>query len=154
MSMFKLLDSFVNILTDYSQENAEPSIGRQKCIQEFSKVIIRSRWSSGRFWHLAVIKSLVKFRDEKQLTIAQCAKCASVRWVIHMQYYLLNDWRFRSSFSISNVVEALTILGTVLSEDRDVVGHNGELSLGIRFRDASGKSKVSLSDLFSLSALK
>ena len=137
--MSDLLHLLVNILADYSQENGEPSIGRQRCVQEFSKIIIRSRWSPEYFRPLAVIKSLVKFRDEKQLTIAQCANCASVRWAIHMQYYLLNDWWFRSS--ISNVVEALTIFGTVLSQDRDFVGRitiNGELSLGIRFRDGNG----------------
>ena len=61
-----------------------------------------------------------------------------------MQYYLLKDRWFR--FSISNVIEALTIFRTVLSEDHDVVGRiaiNGELSLGIRFRD----DKASVGDI-------
>ena len=84
---------------------------------------------------LSIIKSLVKFRDEKHLAIAQRANCASACLAIHMQYHLLG---FYIPCYMPDTVEALTVFGTVPSEDPHVAGHiavSGELGLGIRFRD-------------------
>ena len=133
-----LLDDFTDILAHYSEENVDSSTRKQKLIQEFSRIII---WSGVRqvSWlqirPLSVVKSLVKFRGEKHLAMAQHANCASACLAIHMQYHLLG---YRIVDYIPNIVEALTVFGTVPSGSPHVAGHIavcGELSLGIRFRD-------------------
>ena len=138
-SVSGLLDSFADILTHYSEENGEPSTREQKLIQEFLQMIIRfparqTSWINIK--RLSVVKSLVKFRDEKHLAIAQRANCASACLAIHMQHYVLG---YSDPYYMPNVVEALTVFrGTVLSEDPHIVGRiaiNGELCLGIQFRD-------------------
>ena len=141
-SVSDLLDDFVAILTHYSEENGDPSA--QRWIQEFLQRVIRSRvrqasWLDIR--RLSVVKSLVKFRDEKHLAIAQHANCASACLAIHMQHCILG---YSNPFYMPNVVEALTVFqGTVLSEDPQVVGCiaiDEELCLGIQFRD--NKSRI------------
>ena len=122
----------------YYEENVEPSTRKQRWIQEFSQIIIRFlAWqaSSSEIRPLSALKLLVKFHDEKHLAIAQRANCASACSAIHMQCHLLGHW---APYYIPNIVEALAVFGTVLSEDPHVAGHIavcGELSLGIRFRD-------------------
>ena len=134
-SVSGLLDDFADILAHYSEENGEPSTRKQKLIQGFSRMIIRSRVrqrSPSNFRPLSALKSLVKFRDEKHLAMAQHANCASACFAIHMQYSLLG---YRILY-IPDIVGSLTVFGTVLSEDPHVAGHiAGELGLGIRFRD-------------------
>ena len=137
-SVSSLLDNFADILTHYSEANGEPSARKQRWIQEFSQKIIRSRlWqaSSLDIRPLSALKSLVKFRDEKHLAIAQRANCASACLAIHMQYHLLG---FYIPCYMPDTVEALTVFGTVPSGNPHVAGHiavSGELGLGIRFRD-------------------
>ena len=136
-SVSGLLNNFADILTHYSEANGEPSTRKQKFVQEFSQMIIRfpARQASSSIRPLSALKLLVKFRDEKHLAIAQRANCASACSAIHMQYHLLVYW---VPDYIPNIVEALTVVGTVLSEDLHVMGHiavSGELGLGIRFRD-------------------
>ena len=138
-----LLNGFADILAYYSEENGEPSTRKQKLIQEFSQMIIRfpaRQRSSSEIRPLSVVKSLVKFRDEKHLAIAQYANCASACLAIHMQYHLLG---YRIVDYILNIVEALTIFGTVPSGNPYVTGHigvSGELGLGIRFRDNEARN--------------
>ena len=137
-SVSSLLDGFADILAYYSEENGEPSTRKQRWIQEFSQRIIWSRvrqvsWSNIR--PLSALKSLVKFRDEKHPATAQRANCASACLVIHMQYHPLGYW---APFYMPDIVEALTVFGTVPSGNPNVAGHiavSGELGLGIRFRD-------------------
>ena len=137
-SVSGLLDDFADILAHYSEENVEPSTRKQKLIQESSRVIIRSRvrqvsWLDIR--RLSVVKSLVKFRDEKHPATAQYANCASACLAINMQYHLLGFYIPRY---MPDIVEALTVFGTVPPGNPHVAGHiavNGELGLGIRFRD-------------------
>ena len=140
-SVSGLLYDFADILAHYSEENGEPSTRKrwiQEFLEEFLQRIIRSRVRQASrldIRPLSVVKSLVKFRGEKHLAIAQRANCASACLTIRMQYHLL---RFSVPRYMSNVVEALTVLGTVLSEDPHVVGCipvNEELCLGIRFGD-------------------
>ena len=72
--------------------------------------------------------------------MAQHANCASACFAIHMQYHLLGYWFYDY---MHDVIEALTVFRTVLSEDPLVAGHiavNGELCLGIRFGD--NKSRI------------
>ena len=136
--VFSLLDGFADILTHYSEANGEPSTRKQKFVQEFSQMIIRfpaRQASSSSIRPLSALKLLVKFRDEKHLAIAQRANCASACLAIHMQYHLLGYW---FPYYIPNIVEALTVFGTVPSGNLHVAGHIavcGELGLGIRFRD-------------------
>ena len=142
----RLLDLFSDILAHYSEENGEPSTQKQRWVQEFSQRIIRSQvrrasWLNIR--RLSVVKSLIKFRGEKHLAMAQRANCASACLAIHMQHYVLG---YSDPYYMRNVVEALTAFrGTVLSEDPRVVGRiaiaiDEELSLGIRFED--NKSRI------------
>ena len=137
-SVSGLLDNFADILTHYSEANGEPSTRKQKFVQGFSQMIIRSRVQQASWLNngsLSVVKSVIKFRDEKHLAIAQHANCASACLAIHMQYHLLGYW---VPSYMPDVVEALTVFGTVLSEEPHVAGHiavSGELGLGIRFRD-------------------
>ena len=140
----RLLDIFADILAHYSQDNREPSTEKQRWIQEFSQRIIRSRvreTSFPDFAPLSVVKSLVKFRDEKHLAVAQRGNCASACLAVHMQYHLLGyQWKF----CLSNIVEALAVFGILLSEDPHVAGHvfiNGELSLGIQFGNNKARTK-------------
>ena len=137
-SVSRLLDGFADILDYYSEEHGEPSTRKQRWIQEFSQRIIRSpvrqvSWLDIR--RLSVLKSIVKFRDEKHLAIAQRANCASACLAIHMQYHLLG---YPFPDYMPDIVEALTVFGTVPSGNLHVAGHiavSGELGLGIRFRD-------------------
>ena len=137
-SVSRLLDGFADILAHYSEENGEPSTRKQRCIQEFSQMIIRfpaRQTSPSDIRPLSVLKSLVKFRDEKHLAIAQHANCASACLAILMQYHLLG---FHKPYYIPNIIEALTVFGSVPSGNPHVAGHiavSGELGLGIRFRD-------------------
>ena len=137
-SVSSLLDGFADILAYYSEEHGEPSTRKQKFVQEFSQMIIRfpaRQRSSSQIRPLSALKSLVKFRDEKHLAIAQRANCASACLAIYMQYHLLVFW---VPYYIPNIVEALTVFGTVPSGNPHVAGHiavSGELGLGIRFRD-------------------
>ena len=150
-SVSSLLDGFTDILAYYSEANGEPSTRKQRWIQEFSQKIIRSRvrqesWLGiGR---LSAIKSMVKFRDEKHLAIAQRANCASACLAIYMQYHLLGSW---VPSYMSDVVEALIVFGTVPSGNPHVAGHiavSGELGLGIRFRDNEArKGNIGLPEL-------
>ena len=139
-----LLGDFADILAHYS--DVEPSA--QRWIQEFSQRIIRSRvrqasWLDIR--RLSIVKSLAKFRDEKHLAMAQRANCASACLAIHMQHYVLG---YSDPYYMPNAVEALTVFrGTVLSEDPHIVGRiaiNGELCLGIRFRDKKFRRIVTI----------
>ena len=136
-SVSGLLNGFADILAYYSEENGEPPSQKQRWIQEFSQMIIRSRVRQAsrlRIRPLSALKSLVKFRDEKHLAIAQRANCASACLAIHMQCHLLGYWVLYMPY----IVEALTVFGTVPSGNPHVVGHiavSGELGLGIRFRD-------------------
>ena len=131
-SVSGLLDNFADILTHYSEANGEPSTQKQRWIQEFSWRIIRSRvrqasWLNIR--RLSAVKSLVKFRDEKHLAAAQRTNCASACLAIHVQYHLLGSWH---PYYIPDVVEALTVFGTVPSGNPHVAGHiavTGELGL-------------------------
>ena len=139
-----IVDAFADILADYSQENGEPSAEKQRWIQEFSQMIIRPRIRGTSFWSqfrpLSVVKSLAKFREEKYPAIGHRANCASACLAFHMQYHLFSSW----VPYLPDVVEALTVFGTVLSEDRHTVGHiaiNGELSLGVQFKDSTGNIK-------------
>ena len=142
-SVSGLLDNFADILIHYSEEIGEPSTRKKRWIQELSQRIIRSRVRQALgldIRRLSVIKSLVKFRDEKHLAIAQRANCASACLAIHMQYHLL---RFDITHYIPDVVEALTVFGTVPSGNPHVAGHIavcGELGLGIRFRDNEARN--------------
>ena len=137
-----LLAGFENILAHYSEENGEPSTRKQRWIQEFSQMIIRSRVRQASWLHitpLPVVKSLVKFRDEKHPAISQRANCASACLAIHMQCYVVGD---SYPDHMLHVVEAWTVFGTVLSEEPHVVGHialNEELCLGIQFRDIKSR---------------
>ena len=137
-----LLAGFENIIAHYSEENGEPSTRKQRWIQEFSQMIIRSRVRQASWLHitpLPVVKSLVKFRDEKHPAIAQRANCASACLAIHMQCYVVGD---SYPDHMLHVVEAWTVFGTVLSEDPHVVGYialNEELCLGIQFRDIKSR---------------
>ena len=136
-----LLAGFENILAHYSEENGEPSTRKQRWIQEFSQMIIRSRVRQASWLHtpLPVVKSLVKFRDEKHPAIAQRANCASACLAIHMQCYVVGN---SHPSHMLHVVEAWTVFGTLLSEDPHVIGHialNEELCLGIQFRDIKSR---------------
>ena len=137
-SVTGLLDNFADILAHYSEENGEPSTRKQRLIQEFSQMIIRfpaRQASSSDIRPLSALKLLVKLRDGKHPATAQRANCASACLAIHMQCHLLG---FYISYYIPDVVEALTVFGTVPSGNPHVVGHiavSGELGLGIRFRD-------------------
>ena len=139
VSVSSLLDSFADILSHYSEENGEPSARKHWWIQEFSWRIIMSRVQQAALRldirRLSIIKSLVKFRDEKHLAIAQRANCASACLAIHMQYHLLG---YPFPDYMPDTVEALTVFGTVPSGNPHVAGHiavSRELGLGIRFRD-------------------
>ena len=142
-SVSGLLDNFADILAHYSEANGEPSTRKQKFVQEFSQMIIRfpeRQTSLSEIRRLSVIKSLVKFHDEKRLAIAQHANCASACLAIHMQYDLLC---FDITYYIPNIVKALTVFGTVPSRNPHVVGHiavSGELGLGIRFKDNEARN--------------
>ena len=137
-SVSSLLDSFTDILSHYSEENGKPSTRKQRWIQEFSQMIIGSQvWQASRLSinTLLVVKSLVKLCDAKHLAAAQRANCASACLAIHMQHHLLGYW---VPSYMPDVVKALTVFGTVLSEEPHVAGHiavSGELGLGIQFRD-------------------
>ena len=137
-SVSSLLDGFSDILAYYSEENVEPSTRKQRLIQEFSQMIIRfpaRQASSSDIRPLSALKLLVKLRDEKHPATAQRTNCASACLAIHMQCHLLG---FYIPYYIPDVVEALTVFGTVPSGNPHVVGHiavSGELGLGIRFRD-------------------
>ena len=134
----RLLNGFADILAYYSEENGEPPSRKQRWIQEFLQRIIRfpvRQASRLDISTLPVVKSLVKFRDEKHPATAQRANCASACLAIHMQCHLLG---YLVPYYIPNIVEAVAVFGTVLSEDPHVAGHiavSGELGLGIRFRD-------------------
>ena len=141
-SVSVLLGDFADILAHYSEENGEPSTRTQSLIQEFSQMIFRfpALQTSSEIRPLSVLKSLVKFRDKKHLAIAQRANCASACLAIHMQCHLLG---YFVPYYIPNIVEALTVFGTVLSEEPHVAGHiavSGELGLGIRFRDNEARN--------------
>ena len=137
-SISGLLNGFADILAHYSEANGEPSTWKQKLIQEFLQMIITSSGSSVRqsSWldisTLSVVRSLVKFHGEKHLATAQRADCASACLAIHMQCHLLGRW---VPYYMPNFVEALTVFGTVLSEDLHIAAINEELCLGIRFKD-------------------
>ena len=137
-SISGLLNGFADILAHYSEANGEPSTWKQKLIQEFLQMIITSSGSSVRqsSWldisTLSVVRSLVKFHGEKHLATAQRADCASACLAIHMQCHLLGRW---VPHYMPNFVEALTVFGTVLSEDLHIAAINEELCLGIRFKD-------------------
>ena len=137
-----LLDDFADILAHYSEEIGEPSTRKKRWIQEFSQRII---WYPARqaslsdIRPLSALKSLVRFRDEKHLAIAQRANCASACFAIHMQCSLLGYWVFGY---MPDVVESLTVFGTVPSGNPHVAGHiAGELGLGIRFRDNEARKE-------------
>ena len=137
-SVTGLLDNFAGLLTHYSEENGEPSTRKQEFVQEFSQMIIRfsaRQASSSEIRPLLALKLLVKFRDAKHLAAAQRANCASACLAIHMQHHLLVYW---VPSYMPDVVEALTVFGTVPFGNPHVAGHiavSGELGLGIRFRD-------------------
>ena len=137
-SVSSLLDGFADILAYYSEENVEPSTRKQRWIQEFSQRIIRSRVRQASWLDirpLSVVKSLVKFRDEKHLAIAQHANCASACLAIHMQYHLLG---FHKPYYIPNIFKALTVFGTVPSGSPHVAGHiavSEELGFGFQLGD-------------------
>ena len=148
-SISSLLDGFADILAYYSEENREPSTRKQRWIQEFSQRIIWypvRQTSSSDIRPLSALESMVKFRDEKHLAIAQRANCASACLAIHMQCHLLGHW---APLYIPNIVEALTVFGTVPSGNPHVAGHiTGELGLGIRFRDNEArKGNIGLLEL-------
>ena len=141
-----LLNDFADNLAHYSEENGEP-FTRKRWIQEFLQGFLQgitrfrmrqASWLDVRCF--SVVKSLVKFRDEKHLAITQRANCASACLAIHMQHYVLG---FPHPHYSPNAVKALTVFGTVLSRDPHVVGRiaiNGELCLGMRFGD--NKSRI------------
>ena len=76
-----LLNDFADNLAHYSEENGEPFTRKrwiQEFLQGFLQGIIRSRVRQASWLDIrrfSVVKSLVKFRDEKHLAITQRALC-------------------------------------------------------------------------------